>query len=417
MTEFLNKLLSWYQANARDFPFRRTTDPYLIWLSEVIMQQTRIEQGVPYYYSFVKVFPTIHELAGASEEEVLKQWQGLGYYTRARNLHSTANEIVEKYGGRFPESYESLRELKGIGDYTAAAIASICYRLPHPVMDGNVIRFITRHFGITGAVDLAATKKEIMEVLEELMDGVQRFPKGYNASGTAAGSPLGEASIGAKHFTQAASGSAKRDRSGGVKMRANVGDRSSLAEEPSHNSLYPGKFNQAMIEFGATYCVPRNPECRECIFNESCIALKYGMVEKLPLKKQQQALKPRYFHYLVISVWGMKGVYFRKRTGNDIWKGLYEFPLIETSKPVTLPRLVNSIEWKKYFGKTPLKILSQTGSISHLLSHQKIIATFYSLEIEKPSEKFGSLIHPKNIHELPVARIIEKYLEGVRGDK
>ncbi len=405
MTDFLNKLLSWYQSNARDFPFRQTTDPYLIWLSEVIMQQTRIEQGVPYYNSFVKVFPTVHDLAGASEEEVLKQWQGLGYYTRARNLHATANEIVEKYGGRFPENYENLRELKGVGDYTAAAIASVCFGQPHPVMDGNVIRFITRHFGITDAVDLAAAKKEIMEVLDELMENVQVLWEVSSATELLrptigllpkSGKPL-TSSLPRLTLTEASPS----------------GDPAAVpdATEPSHNPFHPGLFNQAMIEFGATYCVPRNPNCRECIFNESCYALKYGMVDKLPLKKQQQALKSRYFHYLVISVRGKKGIYFRKRTENDIWKGLYEFPLIETSKPVTLPRLLNSIEWKQHFGKTPLKILSQTGSASHLLSHQKISATFYRLEIEKPSDKFGSLIHPKNIHELPVARIIEKYLE------
>ncbi|MCX6286989.1 MAG: A/G-specific adenine glycosylase [Bacteroidetes bacterium] len=356
MTDFLDKLLSWYEANARDFPFRRTKDPYLIWLSEVIMQQTRIDQGVPYYNKFVKAFPSVQSLAGAGEEEVLKQWQGLGYYTRARNLHSTANEITEKYGGKFPETYEGLRSLKGIGDYTAAAIASVCFGLPHPVMDGNVIRFVTRHFGITGAVDEAGTKKEILEVLSELM--------GYC-------------------------------------------DERNHAITPS----WPGTFNQAMIEFGATYCVPRNPNCQDCIFNASCYALQYGMVDSLPEKKQQQPLRPRYFHYLVIRVRGRKGLYFRKRTENDIWKGLYEFPLLETSKPVSLPRLMNSLEWKQYFGKTPVKILSQTGSINHLLSHQKIIATFYSMEIEQPSEKFGALIHPKNIHELPVARILEKYIE------
>ncbi|MCX6280754.1 MAG: A/G-specific adenine glycosylase [Bacteroidetes bacterium] len=384
MSDFLDKLVGWYGANARDFPFRRTTDPYLIWLSEIIMQQTRIEQGVPYYNSFVKVFPTIHELARASEEEVLKQWQGLGYYSRARNLHSTANEIVEKYGGRFPESYESLRELKGVGDYTAAAIASVCYGLPHPVMDGNVIRFITRHFGITGAVDLAATKKEIMEVLTELILDIRCQISDVRCQISDVRCQMSD-------------------------VRCQMSDvRCQMSDVRYPTS---GDFNQAMIEFGATYCIPRNPNCQDCIFNESCYALKFGMVEKLPLKKQQQALKLRYFHYLVIQVRGKKGIYFRKRTGNDIWKGLYEFPLIETSKAVTLPRLINSIEWKQNFGKTPLKILSQTGSISHLLSHQKINATFYNIEIDKSSEKFGSLIHPKNIPELPVARIIEKYLE------
>jgi len=393
MTDFLNKLLSWYQANARDFPFRLTRDPYLIWLSEVIMQQTRIEQGVPYYNKFVKVFPTVHDLACASEEEVLKQWQGLGYYTRARNLHSTANEVVEKYSGKFPETYEGLMALKGVGDYTAAAIASVCFGLPHPVMDGNVIRFITRHFGISGAVDKAETKKEILEVLNDFMENVDD------------GDSSRVSILHKRH--QVNEGNRSRD----AKMRTNVGRSLSKAEEPIRNHRTPGLFNQAMIEFGATYCIPRNPDCSDCIFNSSCFALHQGMVEKLPLKKQQQPLKPRYFHYLVIRVRGMKGLYFRKRSENDIWKGLYEFPLLETIKTVSLPRLMNSPGWKHFFEKTPVQVLSQTSTISHLLSHQKIIAKFYSLEIENPSVKFGILIHPNKIHELPIARILEKYLD------
>jgi len=356
MTGFLKKLISWYQANARDLPFRHTKDPYLIWLSEVIMQQTRIDQGVPYYDKFIKVFPTVLDLANAREDEVLKQWQGLGYYSRARNLHSTANEVVEKYAGRFPETYDGLRSLKGIGDYTAAAIASVCFGLPHPVMDGNVIRFITRHFGITASVDLTAAKKEIIKVLTSLMDGIQR----------------------------------------------------------SRNLWDPGLFNQAMIEFGAICCIPRNPGCNRCIFKTSCYARRNGMVGELPLKKQQKPLKPRYFNYLVIRVgWG-GGLYFNKRSENDIWKGLYEFPLIETPGSATLTTLMNSADWKKYFAFVQFSVLGQTKAISHLLSHQKIIATFFSIKIEKPYKQFGSLIPPEKMHELPVPGLIERYFKDMK---
>ena len=387
MNDFLNKLFKWYKANARDFPFRRTTDPYLIWLSEIIMQQTRIEQGVPYYNKFADVFPTVQDLAVATEDEVLKQWQGLGYYSRARNLHSTANDIVEKYNGIFPETYDRLRALKGIGDYTAAAIASVCFGLPHPVMDGNVIRFITRHFGITGPVDEAAVKKEIMEVLNGLMEQIQD-----------AGCRLQDAGC--------------RLQDAGCRLQ-DAGCRMQDILHPVSHIPHPtsGTFNQAMIEFGATYCVPRNPQCNNCIFNDSCYALKFGMVEKLPLKKQQQPLKPRYFNYLVISVRGKKGLFFRKRTGNDIWKGLYEFPLIETSKTVNLQRLMNTPEWRQFFGASKVKVLGQSTQVSHLLSHLKITARFYTLEIEKPSEKFGTYILRSKFNDLPVHRIIEKYLE------
>ena len=367
MSGFLEKLFHWYDKNARDFPFRHTRDPYLIWLSEIIMQQTRIEQGVPYYDKFVNVFPGVHDLAAASEEEVLKQWQGLGYYTRARNLHSAANEVVEKYAGRFPETYDGLRSLKGIGDYTAAAIASVCFGLPHPVVDGNVIRFITRHFGITGPVDKAGVKKEILEVLVKLM-----------------------------------------------------GERPGIPEKPNFaislfryfaTSDFPGLFNQAMIEFGAMYCVPRNPDCSACIFSNSCYALKHNMVGRLPVKKQQQALRPRYFNYLVISVKGRDGLYFRKRSENDIWKGLYEFPLIETRGAVSPRKLKSSPGWEKLFVGSNADLVSHTGDIIHILSHQKIITKFFSIEIKKPSETFGILVQTEKIAELPVARIIEKYFE------
>ena len=349
------------------------------------MQQTRIEQGVPYYDRFVNVFPTVHDLAEASEEEVLKLWQGLGYYARARNLHSTANEVVEKYGGRFPDTYEDLRALKGVGDYTAAAIASVCFGLSRPVMDGNVIRFVTRYFGITGPVDQTGTKKEISGVLNELMKWQEERSKEVRQE-------IRKTKRDTRSFSRSSSRTLSRSSS-----------RSSL-----HSS---GTFNQAMIEFGATYCVPRNPNCTGCIFNSSCYALKHRKVNILPLKKQPQPLKPRYFHYFAVRIRKKQGLYFRRRSENDIWRGLYEFPLIETSRAMTLPGLMKSPGWKQFAGRTPLKVLNQTSAISHMLSHQKIIVTFYSVEIEEPSEKFGNFVTKNKIHELPVAKVIERYLE------
>jgi len=145
---FSNKILHWYSENKRSLPWRNTTDPYNIWLSEIMLQQTRVAQGTPYYIKFIKQFPTVYDLADASEEEVLKLWQGLGYYSRARNLHFTAKKIVEEYNGYFPDTYEELLKLKGVGDYTASAIASISFNLPEPVVDGNVYRVLSRYFGI-----------------------------------------------------------------------------------------------------------------------------------------------------------------------------------------------------------------------------------------------------------------------------
>lgn len=158
---FSEDLLQWYSVNKRDLPWRKTRDPYLIWLSEIIMQQTRINQGLPYWERMVKAFPTVYDMAVAGEQEVLRLWQGLGYYSRARNMHATARHIVSEYGGKFPQNYSGIRSLKGIGDYTAAAVASIAFGLPYPVVDGNVLRFFARLFGIEEAIDLPKVRREI----------------------------------------------------------------------------------------------------------------------------------------------------------------------------------------------------------------------------------------------------------------
>ena len=171
-------LLKWYFENKRDFLWRRTKDPYKIWLSEIILQQTRTSQGLPYYKKFIKEYPTIKDLALSSELKVLKLWQGLGYYSRARNLHSTAKYILNKYDGKFPNSHKEILSLKGVGDYTASAIASICFDLPHAAVDGNVYRFLSRYFGITTPVGSMIGFKEFKEKATSLMDKSQ--PGNYN---------------------------------------------------------------------------------------------------------------------------------------------------------------------------------------------------------------------------------------------
>ncbi|WP_299531014.1 A/G-specific adenine glycosylase [Ulvibacterium sp.] len=167
---FSQKILHWYSENKRSLPWRSTRDPYKIWLSEVILQQTRVVQGEPYYLKFVENFPTVQDLAKASEERVLKLWQGLGYYSRARNLHATAKTVVREYGGRFPNSYDELLKLKGIGDYTASAIASICFDEPRPVVDGNVYRVLARYFGIDIPINSTKGIRYFKQLAVEVMD-------------------------------------------------------------------------------------------------------------------------------------------------------------------------------------------------------------------------------------------------------
>ena len=167
---FSRKILNWYRDNKRSLPWRQTKDAYRIWLSEILLQQTRVAQGLPYYHKFIDRFPTVYDLAHAKEEEVLKLWQGLGYYSRARNLHATAKTIVNDFNGEFPGRYSDLIKLKGIGDYTASAIASISFNEPEPVVDGNVYRVLARYFGIDLAIDSPKGAKYFKALARELMD-------------------------------------------------------------------------------------------------------------------------------------------------------------------------------------------------------------------------------------------------------
>ncbi|HSH64759.1 MAG TPA: A/G-specific adenine glycosylase [Bacteroidia bacterium] len=170
MTQVSDKLINWYEEHKRDLPWRNTKNPYFIWLSEIILQQTRVDQGMAYYLKFAAAFPTVKHLAEADNEKVMKLWQGLGYYSRARNLHATAQLIIKNYGGIFPNSYEDILALKGIGTYTAAAIASFAYDLPYAVVDGNVYRVLSRVFGIATPIDSVGGKKEFNQLANEIIN-------------------------------------------------------------------------------------------------------------------------------------------------------------------------------------------------------------------------------------------------------
>ncbi len=167
---FSKEIISWYTKNKRDLPWRNTSNPYYIWISEVILQQTRVNQGIAYYEKFIENFPDVFSLARANEDKVLRVWQGLGYYSRARNMHAAAKQIVKEYKGNFPISYEDIIALKGIGDYTAAAIASIAYNKAHAVVDGNVYRVLSRYYNIETPIDTSKGKKEFYALANEILD-------------------------------------------------------------------------------------------------------------------------------------------------------------------------------------------------------------------------------------------------------
>lgn len=177
-SRFSHSLISWYSVHKRDLPWRNTSDPYIIWLSEIILQQTRVDQGYSYFMRFVSRFPSVKDLAAADEDEVLKLWQGLGYYSRARNLHTTAKIIASQYNGIFPPSYKDILSLKGVGEYTTAAILSFSYNLPYAVVDGNVYRVLSRVFGIEEPIDTTKGKKIFAELAETLLD--KKNPGLYN---------------------------------------------------------------------------------------------------------------------------------------------------------------------------------------------------------------------------------------------
>jgi A/G-specific adenine glycosylase len=178
MTDFHLLIAEWYRLNRRDLPWRETNDPYRIWLSEIILQQTRVDQGLSYYHKFTKHYPTVDDLAQATEEAILRDWQGLGYYSRARNMHATAQDIMQRFHGKFPDNYSDIRSLKGIGDYTAAAIASFSFELPHAVVDGNVYRVLSRVFNCATPIDSTQGKKEFAALAAQLID--KRFPAIHN---------------------------------------------------------------------------------------------------------------------------------------------------------------------------------------------------------------------------------------------
>lgn len=324
-TTFSKRLIRWYLDSKRDLPWRNTTNPYFIWLSEIIMQQTRVAQGLPYYKEFVSKYPDVHQLAHATEDEVLKTWQGLGYYSRARNLYATAKYISKERNGKFPETYNELLQLKGVGDYTASAIASISYNLPEAVVDGNVFRVLSRVFGISTPINSGTGKREFKELAQKLID-----PK------------------------------------------------------------LPGDFNQAIMEFGATQCVPQNPDCSRCIFRNECFANQNGRIHEFPVKLKNKPVKRRYFNY-IIPVSPQKTTVLNQRTGNDIWKKLYEFPLIETSKKVGFKELQMHPEFLKYEDWNIRSVhLYNEKIIVHKLSHQHIYTRFWILKTSLSPDEFIS---------------------------
>lgn len=338
---FVTLLLKWFDVHGRDLPWRHTADPYAIWFSEVILQQTRIAQGTDYWWRFMRRWPTVADLASATEDEVLRMWQGLGYYSRARHLHAAARQIVDM--GGFPTSYADIRRLQGVGDYTAAAIASFAYGQPRAVVDGNVYRVLSRYEGIDTPINSTSGQRLFAALAQRHMDS--------------------------------------------------MGQEGELC----------GRYNQAIMDFGALQCTPKSAPCLVCPLAEACVACRTGRVRELPVKLKTTRVKPRFFAYIYIRWNGQVAI--RQRGRGDIWQGLWE-PLCE-----------------EYPTQEALEARHGTGRllrrhVRHVLTHRVIMADFYLDECtSRPLLPEGyQWIAEADLGLYALPRLVEMLVEAVESE-
>ena len=333
MNNFSRLIVNWYRLNKRSLPWREELNPYYIWLSEIILQQTKVNQGIPYYFKFLQKYPTIIKLADAEEKEILNDWQGLGYYSRARNLHYSAKYIKDKLNGEFPKNYKEILKLKGVGKYTAAAISSFAFNEKKAVVDGNVYRLLSRYFDIETPIDSSSGIKEFQTLADSLI-----------------------------------------------------------------NKKNPGEHNQAIMEIGALICKPKKPKCIDCPLSEKCISYATDNIRNRPVKKIKIKIKKRFFHYLILN--HNDELIIEKRTKKDIWKNMYQFPMIEAKN--IEEKIDLSIFKNKVFESSIRK---------HILSHQIIYAKFYHFESLSKFDANWFAIKKSELENYPIPRIIDKYLE------
>ena len=385
MNSFSNTILSWFRENGRELPWRETKNPYAIWLSEIILQQTRIAQGREYWERFMAQYPTVQDLAAAHEDEVLKLWQGLGYYSRARNLHAAAKQIVAL--GHFPDTLEGIKQLKGVGDYTAAAIGSFAFDIPAAVVDGNVYRVLARYFGIDTPINSTQGKKKFAALAQSLL-------------------PSSKAS----DFLSLSS-----------------------ASDSLSSSSPVAAYNQAMMDFGAIQCTPQSPKCLLCPLAETCEAMRSNRVAELPVKQKTLKVKTRHLSYIYIRCKGETAIH--RRGEGDIWQGLWEpFNASDIAEACASPSsaqaslsstkfstsLTKLSSFKKELAADlhlsnvdALQLLAQ--DVKHVLTHRILFADFYLLETEARPQLPDDYIWIKEeeIEDYGIPRLIELMLEKI----
>jgi A/G-specific adenine glycosylase len=352
MKSFGPRLLKWdSEENCRKMPWKGQKDPYKIWLSEIILQQTRVDQGLKYYNKFIEAFPDVHALANALEQDVYKLWEGLGYYTRCRNLIKSANYISKDRKGRFPGNYEELLKLEGVGQYTASAIASFAYNHAHAVVDGNVYRVLARIFGITIAIDSSEGKIFFSNLANQLLD-----------------------------------------------------------------KKHPGKYNQAIMDFGASICKPV-PLCNKCVFQKQCYAYQHNKISLLPVKQKKSILKKRWFYYLILEY--KDAIAVRQRSYKDIWHNLFEYYLVEKSATNNSRSILKQAEKEGILEKNSYRMISVSKIYNQRLSHQFIAGQFINVKLNRKLKLNGGLEwrSKPSLLKLAFPKIINQYREEITGVK
>ncbi len=342
---FTKRLLLWNtKYNTRLMPWKGEKDPYKIWISEIILQQTQVGQGLDYYNRFITAFPNINKLAKAPEQKIFKLWEGLGYYTRCKNLIETAKYIANNKYGKFPDTYSDILDLKGIGPYTAAAIASFAFNLPYAVVDGNVFRVLSRFFGIDTAINSSSGKILFAARAQELLD-----------------------------------------------------------------KKFPGIYNQAIMDFGAVICKPKNPLCLSCPIKSDCKARLQDKINLLPVKTGKLKKRIRFFYYFIIEY--KAKIYIRKRAEKDIWENLYEFVLMETEKLLPVNSIAHTAFYKAFSNKNKADIRQVSNIYRQQLTHQTIQGRFILVKLKNtlPLKGYKAVTY-KELAKLPFPKLITAYL-------
>ncbi len=341
-------IINWYRKNKRDLPWRKTADPYKIWVSEVILQQTRVEQGMSYYHNFTRLFPDAGSLANAPEDAVMKAWQGLGYYSRARHMHEAARKIRDEYGQGFPSTYEELLKMKGIGEYTAAAVSSIAFGEPRPVVDGNVMRVVARYAGIGSAVNTALGKKQIIDFLRSRID--PESPGDFNQAVMELGAL--------------------------ICVPRNPRCRDCPVSADCFARIH-GKIPELPVLVKAKSTV--------------VIHLNYLVLNQ---KQDNQTF-----------------TFIKKRTGSGIWKNLYDFPLIETVQEIGPEKLSQHEDFVLLMEGSRFSPPREVFSFRHLLSHRELKVKFFTFDVDNFSCKTVLKVPPEELCNYPVPRPIEKFIK------